>query len=78
SETSGDGTVVDTNETCAQFNWIGADNHCNILPDAEQLVQMRHEHSTLDTWTGWPVAGDAEFWSSTKYHMSVYHASVHM
>lgn len=78
AETSGDGTVVDTNETWAQFTWSGADNHCNILPDAEQLVQMRHEHSTLETWTGWPVAGDAEYWSSTKDQMSDYHAAVHM
>ncbi|HAS9981372.1 TPA: hypothetical protein I8O68_003738, partial [Salmonella enterica subsp. enterica serovar Typhimurium] len=51
---------------------------CDILPDAEQLVQMRHEHSTLETWTGWPVAGDAEYWSSTKNQLSGYHAAVHM
>ncbi|EKC9114110.1 exotoxin [Salmonella enterica] len=79
AEASGaDKSVVDTNETWALFDWNGADNHCNILPDAEQLVQMRHEHSTLETWTGWPVAGDAEYWSSTKDQMSGYHAAVHM
>lgn len=78
AETSGDGTVVDTNETWAQFTWSGADNHCDILPDAEQLVQMRHEHGTLETWTGWPATGDAKYWSSTKDQMSDYHAAVYM
>ncbi|ECM9793953.1 hypothetical protein YL24_20780, partial [Salmonella enterica subsp. enterica serovar Typhimurium] len=79
AEASGaDKSVVDTNETWALFTWSGADNHCDILPDAEQLVQMRHEHSTLETWTGWPVAGDAEYWSSTKNQLSGYHAAVHM
>ncbi|EHF8157375.1 hypothetical protein J3N46_001538 [Salmonella enterica] len=79
AEASGaDSRVDDTNETWALFDWNGADNHCNILPDAEQLVQLRHEHSTLETWTGWPVSGDAEYWSSTKDQMSNYHAAVHM
>ncbi|EKF5619774.1 hypothetical protein OZQ94_002530 [Salmonella enterica subsp. enterica] len=79
AETSGNGgTVVDTNETWAQFTWSGADSHCDILPDAEQLVEMRHEHGSLETYTGWPVSGDAEYWSSTKDQMSDYHAAVHM
>ncbi|ECF3933977.1 hypothetical protein E4339_08435 [Salmonella enterica subsp. enterica serovar Waycross] len=79
AEASGaDSRVDDTNETWALFTWSGADNHCDILPDAEQLVQLRHEHSTLETWTGWPVSGDAEYWSSTKDQMSNYHAAVHM
>ncbi|HDN5855138.1 TPA: hypothetical protein P1457_004372, partial [Salmonella enterica subsp. enterica serovar Bahrenfeld] len=79
AETSGnDGTVVDTNETWAQFTWSGADNHCDILPDAEQLVALRHEHSALATYTGWPVTGDAEYWSSTKDQINDYHAAVHM
>lgn len=79
AEASGaDKSVVDTNETWALFTWSGADNHCDILPDAEQLVQMRHEHSTLETWTGWPVAGDAEYWSSTKNQLSGYHSAVNM
>ncbi|ELO55931.1 outer membrane protein RatA, partial [Salmonella enterica subsp. enterica serovar Enteritidis str. 561362 9-7] len=77
AEASGaDKSVVDTNETWALFDWNGADNHCNILPDAEQLVQMRHEHSTLATYTGWPATDDAEYWSSTKDQMSGYHAAV--
>lgn len=79
AEASGaDSRVDDTNETWAQFTWSGADNHCDILPDAEQLVQLRHEHGTLETYTGWPVSGDAEYWSSTKDQMSGYHAAVHM
>lgn len=79
AEASGaDKSVVDTNETWALFDWNGVDNHCNILPDAEQLVQMRHEHSTLATYTGWPATDDAEYWSSTKDQMSGYHAAVHM
>lgn len=79
AEASGaDSRVDDTNETWAQFTWNGADNHCNILPDAEQLVAFRHEHSTLATYTGWPATGDAEYWSSTKDQMSDYHAAVHM
>lgn len=56
----------------------GADNHCDILPDAEQLVALRHEHSALATYTGWPVTGDAEYWSSTKDQINDYHAAVHM
>lgn len=79
AETSGNGgTVVDTNETWAQFTRSGADNHCDILPDAEQLVALRHEHSALATYTGWPVTGDAEYWSSTKDQINDYHAAVHM
>ncbi|EDT1456703.1 hypothetical protein CE894_001433 [Salmonella enterica subsp. enterica serovar Ramatgan] len=78
AETSGNSTVVDTNETWALFTWSGADNHCDILPDAEQLVELRQEHSTLETWTGWPVSGDAAYWSSNKDQLSGYHAAVHM
>ncbi|EBY1769138.1 hypothetical protein DU102_22970 [Salmonella enterica subsp. enterica serovar Georgia] len=73
-----DESVNDTNETWAQFTWSGADNHCDVLPDAEQLVALRHAHSTLATYTGWPASGDAEYWSSTKDQMSNYHAAVHM
>lgn len=79
AEASGaDSRVDDTNETWALFDWNGADNHCNILPDAEQLVAFRHEHSTLATYTGWPATDDAEYWSSTKNQLSGYHSAVHM
>lgn len=72
------GTVVDKNETWAQFNWAGADNHCDILPDAEQLVAMRNAHDTEGTYTGWPVSNDAEYWSSTKDQLEAYHSAVHI
>lgn len=69
------GTVEDTNETWAQFNWSGADSHCAILPAAEQLVALRNAHNTGVTYTGWPVANNAEYWSSTNdlydYHYAV-------
>lgn len=41
-------------------------------------MALRHAHSTLATYTGWPASGDAEYWSSTKDQMSNYHAAVHM
>lgn len=72
------GTVVDKNETWAQFNWAGADNHCDILPDAEQIVAMRNAHDTEATYTGWPVTNDAEYWSSTKDQLEEYHYAVHI
>ncbi|EAO2687930.1 hypothetical protein E2X65_22885 [Salmonella enterica] len=79
AETGGtQGTVVDNNETWAQFNWDGADNHCAILPDAEQLVAMRNDHTTESTYPGWPLAGNGEYWSSTKDQVATYHYAVHM
>lgn len=69
-------TVVDKNETWSQFNWAGADNHCAILPDAEQLVALRNAHDTQATNTGWPVSNDAEYWSSTQDQMDSYHYAV--
>lgn len=78
AEVKGNSSVVDTNETWALFTWDGADNHCDVLPDAEQLVELRHEHSALENWTGWPVSGDAAYWSSNKDQLSGYHAAVHM
>ncbi len=72
------GTVVDKNETWAQFNWAGADNHCDILPDAEQIVAMRNAHDTEATYPGWPVMNDAEYWSSTKDQIDEYHYAVHI
>lgn len=70
-------TVVDNNESWAQFTWSGADNHCDILPDSEQLIAMRNAHGTLETYVGWPVSGNAEYWSSTKAG-SDSHYAVHM
>ncbi|WP_171923115.1 adhesion domain-containing protein [Salmonella bongori] len=78
AETSGTGgTVIDVNETWAQFDWSGADNHCDILPAAEQLVALRNALSTMATYPGWPVSNDAEYWSSTNDQLDTYHYAVH-
>ncbi|WP_194206193.1 adhesion domain-containing protein [Superficieibacter sp. 1612_C1] len=73
------GSIVSANETWAQFNWAAADNHCTILPDAEQLVAMRNAHDTAATYPGWPLPQEshAQYWSSTK-DLYDYHAAVHM
>ncbi|WES67077.1 DUF823 domain-containing adhesin [Superficieibacter sp. HKU1] len=74
AETSGaGGTIVKDNETWAQFNWSGADNHCDILPDAEQLMAARNAHSTSATYPGWPLG---EYWSSTRDQLNTYHYGV--
>lgn len=74
AETSGtSGTIIKNNETWAQFNWNGADNHCDILPDAEQLMAARNAHSTAATYPGWPLD---EYWSSTKDQISTNHQGV--
>lgn len=70
-------TVVDNNESWAQFTWSGADNHCDILPDSEQLMAMRNAHGTLETYVGWPVTGNAEYWSSSRAGSDAHYA-VHM
>lgn len=77
-ETSGSSkSIVDSNETWAQFTWRGADNHCDILPAAEQVVALRHAHGTSETYTGWPVLSSNEYWSSTKSQVGS-HFSVNM
>lgn len=74
AETSGtNGTIIQNNETWAQFNWGGADNHCDILPDAEQLMATRNAHSTVATYPGWPLG---EYWSSTKDQLESNHSAV--
>ncbi|HCM1915817.1 TPA: hypothetical protein N3A33_001713 [Salmonella enterica subsp. salamae serovar 28:r:e,n,z15] len=75
AETSGtSGSVVDNNETWSQFTWSGADNHCDVLPNAEQLVAMRNAHGTSETYTGWPVQSSVEYWSSTKTQTNSHYA----
>lgn len=74
AETSGtSGTIIKNNETWAQFSWNGADNHCDILPDAEQLIAARNAHSTAATYPGWPLD---EYWSSTKDQFVTNHYGV--
>ncbi|TKU08192.1 hypothetical protein FDW86_09800 [Citrobacter sp. wls828] len=76
AETSGtSGTFVAGNESWAQFTWDGADNHCAILPDAEQLVALRAAHNTAATYPGWPIG---TYWSSTKDQLDIYHYATSM
>lgn len=74
AETSGTiGSFPENNEVWALFNWGGADNHCDILPDAEQLVAMRNAHDTMATYPGWPLGN---YWSSSRDQLSEVHYSV--
>ncbi len=76
AETRGvSGTFVANNESWAQFTWDGADNHCAILPAAEQLVALRTGHNTTATYSGWPID---TYWSSTKDQLDVYHYATSM
>lgn len=52
-----------------------ADNHCAILPDAEQLVALRAAHSTAAAYPGWPID---TYWSSTKDQLDIYHYATSM
>lgn len=76
AETSGtSGTFVASNESWAQFTWNGADNHCAILPDAEQLAALRSAHNIAQTYPGWPID---TYWSSTKDQLDIYHYATNM
>lgn len=74
AETSGaSGSFSESNEAWALFNWNGADNHCDILPDAEQLVAMRNAHDTVATYPGWPLG---DYWSSSRDQILETHYAV--
>lgn len=76
AETSGtSATFAANNEIWAQFTWDSADNHCAILPDAEQLVALRAAHSTAAAYPGWPID---TYWSSTKDQLDIYHYATSM
>ncbi|EPC2361039.1 TPA: DUF823 domain-containing adhesin [Citrobacter freundii] len=76
AETSGtSATFAASNESWAQFTWDSADNHCAILPDAEQLVALRAAHSTAAAYPGWPID---TYWSSTKDQLDIYHYATSM
>lgn len=76
AETSGtSATFAANNESWAQFTWDSADNHCAILPDAEQLVALRAAHSTAAAYPGWPID---TYWSSTKDQLDIYHYATSM
>lgn len=79
AETDGEsGTVTTSNENWALFNWNGADSHCDILPDARQLMGLKIARGDLVTSLGWPVAGTNEYWSSSAGSLSQYHLGVNM
>ncbi|CAD7561678.1 RatA homolog [Citrobacter europaeus] len=79
AEVEGESTTVNAdNESWALFNWKGADEHCDILPDARQLIGLKTARGDLATTLGWPVAGDDEYWSATESSLSMYHYGVNM
>ncbi|EBV2192483.1 hypothetical protein OEE31_002584 [Salmonella enterica] len=75
---SNNGTVDAHNETWAQFNWNGADNHCDILPAAEQLVALRDSNADISSYSGWPLSNGGEYWSSSGDQLDTYHYAVHL
>lgn len=72
------GTVSANNESWAVFDWRGADSHCEILPDARQLMGLKIATGDLVTQLGWPVAGTNEYWSSSEGTLQQYHLGVNM
>ncbi|EFE09850.1 adhesion domain-containing protein [Citrobacter youngae] len=79
AETDGESGVVSaSNENWALFNWGGADTHCEILPDARQLMGLKIARGDLVTSLGWPVAGNNEYWSSSAGTLMEYHLGVNM
>lgn len=72
------GTVSANNETWALFNWSGADEHCDILPDARQLMGLKIARGVLANQLGWPVAGTNEYWSSSAGTLATNHLGVNM
>ena len=66
------------NETWALFNWSGADEHCDILPDARQLMGLKIARGDLANQLGWPVAGTNEYWSSSAGTLATNHLGVNM
>lgn len=79
AEVEGESTTVNAdNENWALFNWKGADEHCDILPDARQLIGLKTARGDTATTLGWPVAGDDEYWSATESSLSMYHYGVNM
>lgn len=72
------GTVNANNESWALFNWSGADKHCEILPDARQLMGLKIARGDLVSQLGWPVAGTNEYWSSSAGTLATSHLGVNM
>lgn len=70
-----DGTVIDHNETWSTFAWIGADNHCDILPGMRQFGALATVIPTsIQEVLGWPMQGDY-YWSSLAGMTGQHHAA---
>ncbi|MFJ7171775.1 adhesion domain-containing protein [Citrobacter freundii] len=81
AEASDSATIMDNNESWALFTWSSADNHCDILPDSQQLAALEEAYSHLESNLGWPLAGGDngdKYWSSTIGSMMEYHYAVNM
>lgn len=79
AEAEGESGVVNANnENWALFNWSGADKHCDILPDARQLMGLKIARGDLVSQLGWPVAGTNEYWSSSAGTLATNHLGVNM
>ncbi|MEZ2585228.1 adhesion domain-containing protein [Kluyvera intermedia] len=79
AEAEGESGVVNANnENWALFNWSGADKHCDILPDARQLMGLKIARGDLVSQLGWPVAGTNEYWSSSAGTLASNHLGVNM
>ncbi|EMQ2086344.1 hypothetical protein ABWR82_002116 [Salmonella enterica subsp. enterica] len=73
-----EGNINASNETWARFAWHGADSHCEILPNARQLMGLKAARGDLATTLGWPVAGTGEYWSSSESAIPLDHLAVNM
>ncbi|EJF5646292.1 hypothetical protein NSR39_002720 [Salmonella enterica] len=73
-----EGSINASNETWARFAWHGADSHCEILPNARQLMGLKAARGDLATTLGWPVAGTGEYWSSSESAIPLDHLAVNM
>ena len=74
AETSPNKTIIINRETWSEFNWSGADNHCAILPNIDQLIALRNDNATEARYPGWPLNNSssfqAEYWSSSEYQLN--------
>ncbi|RXO45807.1 hypothetical protein D0525_09865 [Salmonella enterica] len=73
-----EGTINASNETWARFTWSGADSHCDVVPDARQLVGLKVARGDLVTTLGWPVAGTGKYWTSSESAAPGDHLTVNM
>lgn len=78
AETSPNKTIIINRETWSEFNWSGADNHCAILPNIDQLIALRNDNTTEARYPGWPLDNSssfqAEYWSFSEYQLNGHYA----